>query len=96
MSRLEKATQAEAERKIVARARRDPLWFFEHILGVTYLTPDQKALVEIEHYGFFDYVIVNDELERSKRALLGIALAERHRRVRMAPLAEALLRTGRI
>ncbi|MFO0686858.1 MAG: guanylate kinase [Sandaracinus sp.] len=56
----------------------------------------KHAQVEIEHYGFFDYVIVNDELEKSKRALLGIALAERHRRVRMAPLAEALLRTGRI
>ena len=54
------------------------------------------AKVEIEHYGFFDYVLVNDQLELSKRVLLGIALAERHRRVRMAPQAEALLRTGRV
>jgi guanylate kinase len=54
------------------------------------------AKVEIEHYGFFDYLLVNDDLELSKRALLGIALAERHRRVRMAPLAEGLLKTGRV
>jgi guanylate kinase len=54
------------------------------------------AQVEIEHYGFFDYLLVNDDLEVSKQALLGIALAERHRRVRLAPLAEALLRTGRV
>lgn len=52
--------------------------------------------VEIEHYGFFDYLLVNDELDTSKRVLLGIALAERHRRVRLAPVAESLLRTGRV
>ena len=54
------------------------------------------AKVEIEHYGFFDYLLVNDDLVLSKRALLGIALAERHRRVRLAPLAEGLLKTGRV
>lgn len=54
----------------------------------------QKALVEIEHYGFFDYLLVNDDLDRAKQALLGIALAERHRRVRLAPLAEHLLKHG--
>ncbi len=54
------------------------------------------AKIEIEHYGFLDYLLVNDDLEASKRALLGIALAERHRRVRMAPLAEGLLKTGRV
>jgi guanylate kinase len=56
----------------------------------------EHAKVEIEHYGFFDYLLVNDDLELSKRALLGIALAERHRRVRMAPIAEGLLKTGRV
>ena len=54
----------------------------------------QKALVEIEHYGFFDYLIVNDDLARAQQALLGITLAERHRRVRLAPVAEQLLRLG--
>ena len=54
-----------------------------------------KAWVEIEHYGCFDYLLVNDDLERSKAAVLGIALSEAHRRWRLAPLAEALLRSGR-
>lgn len=54
-----------------------------------------KAWVEIEHYGFFDYLLVNDDLERSKAAALGIVLAERHRRWRLAPAAEALLRGSR-
>ena len=54
----------------------------------------QKALVEIEHYGFFDYLIVNDDLAQAQQALLGVALAERHRRVRLAPIAERLLRHG--
>lgn len=52
----------------------------------------QKSVEEIEHYGFFEYLIVNDDLARAQQALLGITLAERHRRVRLAPLAEKLLR----
>jgi guanylate kinase len=52
-----------------------------------------KAWVEIEHYGFFDYLVVNDDLERAKAAVLGIALAERHRRWRLAGRAEALLKS---
>jgi guanylate kinase len=49
---------------------------------------------EIEHYGFFDYLVVNDDLKRAFDELKGIILAERARRVRRAPLAEALLRSG--
>jgi guanylate kinase len=51
---------------------------------------------EIEHYGFFDYLVVNDDLERAFAELKGIILAERARRVRRAPLAEALLRSGQL
>jgi guanylate kinase len=54
----------------------------------------RQAHVEIEHYGFFDYLIVNDDLESAKGALLGIALAERYRRSRQAHKAEALLKQG--
>lgn len=54
----------------------------------------KQAQIEIEHYGFFDYLIVNDDLEQAKQALLGIALAERHRRQRQAHRAEALLKQG--
>jgi guanylate kinase len=50
---------------------------------------------EIEHYGFFDYVVVNDELERAFDELRAVVLAERATRVRRAARAEALLRGGR-
>lgn len=53
----------------------------------------EKAWVEIEHYGFFDYLVVNDDLVRAQSAVLGIALAERHRRWRLAPAAELLLKS---
>lgn len=51
---------------------------------------------EIEHYALFDYVLVNDELEKAFATLQGIVLAERARRVRKADLAETLLRHDRI
>ena len=54
------------------------------------------AIREIEHYGFFDYVIVNDDLERAFDTLRAVVLAERSRRVRKASVAEALLRNGEI
>ncbi|MFW5926324.1 MAG: guanylate kinase [Myxococcota bacterium] len=52
----------------------------------------QKALYEIEHYPFFDYIVVNEELERADAMLQGIVYAERSRRWRAAGLAEQLLR----
>lgn len=55
----------------------------------------RNAKKEIEHYGLFDYVIVNDNLEMAKQRLRGIVLAERSRRFRMADLAEDLLRLNR-
>jgi guanylate kinase len=51
---------------------------------------------EIEHYGLFDYLVVNDTLDRAFAELEGIITAERTRRSRRAPLAEALLRSGRL
>ena len=50
-----------------------------------------KAREEIGHYPFFDYMIVNDELQRSLAELRGIVLAEGCRRRRLAAKAEALL-----
>jgi len=52
------------------------------------------ATTEIEHYGFFDYLVVNDDVESAFRHLEGIVLAERSRRFRRADLAESLLRKG--
>jgi guanylate kinase len=51
---------------------------------------------EIEHYALFDYVIVNDDLDRAFEHLAAVVLAERCKRVRRAEQAEALLRAGRI
>jgi guanylate kinase len=56
----------------------------------------QVAMREIEHYALFDYVIVNDDLERAFDALRAVVLAERSRRHRKAGVAEALLRSGQV
>jgi guanylate kinase len=52
----------------------------------------RNAQQEIAHYGLFDYVIVNDQLEDAKARLKAIVLAEQSRRRRMASIAEAMLR----
>lgn len=54
-----------------------------------------NARAEIEHYGLFDYVLVNDDLERTKLGMRSIIQAERMRRKRMARAAEDLLRQVR-
>ncbi len=51
---------------------------------------------EIEHYGFFDYLIVNDSLEVAFDALRAVVVSERCKRWRQASLAETLLRHGRV
>jgi guanylate kinase len=56
----------------------------------------EAAKVEIEHYGFFDYLVVNDDLNEAFKHLEGVVLAERSRRFRRADLAERLLRSGRL
>ncbi|MFI5306356.1 MAG: guanylate kinase [Polyangiales bacterium] len=50
-----------------------------------------NAKREIEHYGLFDYMIVNDGLDAAKQRLRSIVLAEQSRRSRMAVVAEQLL-----
>jgi guanylate kinase len=55
----------------------------------------QAAQIEIEHYGFFDYLVVNDDLETAFKHLEGIVLAERSRRFRRADLAERSRRSRR-
>jgi guanylate kinase len=51
---------------------------------------------EIDHYAFFDYLIVNDVLDSAFDHLRSVILAERSRRSRRAPLAESLLRQGKV
>ncbi|NUO47909.1 MAG: guanylate kinase [Polyangiaceae bacterium] len=49
------------------------------------------AKAEIEHYGFFDYILVNDDVDKAYGKLRGILLAERCRRDRWAKRCEELL-----
>ncbi len=51
---------------------------------------------EIEHYALFDYVVINEEIQRAFDELRSIVVAERTRRQRRARVAEALLRTGQL
>ncbi len=51
-----------------------------------------KAKHEIENYRLFDYIIVNDDLEKSQARLRSIVYAEASRCQRMALSAERLLR----
>jgi guanylate kinase len=51
----------------------------------------RNAKGEIEHYGFFDYVIVNDDVSHAYEQLRSIVYAERCRRSRHALLCEKLL-----
>jgi guanylate kinase len=50
-----------------------------------------EARLEIAHYGMFDYVLVNDDLETATTQLVSIFLAEECRSFRNAAFAEALL-----
>lgn len=54
----------------------------------------ETARLEIEHYALFDYLVVNDDLQRAYDELRSITVAERARRWRRSELAEGLLRTG--
>jgi guanylate kinase len=50
-----------------------------------------NAKREIAHYGLFDYVIVNDDIDRAQGRLRSVVLAERCRRGRLAQRCEQLL-----
>ncbi|HEU4408448.1 MAG TPA: guanylate kinase [Polyangiaceae bacterium] len=77
---------AELERRLRGRAD-EPEASVRRRLG--------NARRELEHYAFFDYVLVNDGLQESTEALCGIVLAERQRRERRAPDAERVLAEAR-
>ncbi|MCG8556009.1 MAG: guanylate kinase [Proteobacteria bacterium] len=54
----------------------------------------RNAAREVEYYGLFDYLVVNDDLEAAKQTLRSIVTAEQARRWRMAARAERLLQTA--
>ncbi len=61
----------------------------------TVLARFNVARHEIEHYGAFDYVLVNDDIDTATEQLLGVFRAEECRRDRAARHAERLLTEGR-
>jgi guanylate kinase len=78
---------AELERRLRGRGTEDEQ---------TTLRRLKNAKGEIEHYGIFDYVIVNDEINRAYEQLRGVVYAERCRRERHARLCERMLVEGRV
>jgi guanylate kinase len=77
----------ELERRLRSRASEDEATVQKRLA---------KARLEIENYGLFDYLVVNDDLELAYDRLRSVLLAESARRQRKAPLAETLLRSGRV
>jgi guanylate kinase len=61
----------------------------------TLLRRFRAALEEIAHYGLYDYVLVNDDLDAATNQLISIFLAEECRRARASRRAERLLAEGR-
>jgi guanylate kinase len=78
---------AELERRLRGRGTEDE---------PTTLRRLQAAKGEIEHYGFFDYVIVNDDIQRAYDNLRAVVFAERCKRDRHALLCEQLLAEGKV
>lgn len=78
---------AELERRLRGRGTEDE---------ATTLKRLENAKGEIEHYGFFNYVVVNDDKERAYQRLRAVAIAERCRRGRHAALCERLLTEGKV
>ncbi len=52
-----------------------------------------EAAVEIRNYDRYDYVVINDDLDRSAQTLAGIVLAERARRIRILDQILPILET---
>jgi guanylate kinase len=55
-----------------------------------------KAKLEISNYSMFDYLVVNDDLEKAFERMKSILVAEGSRRLRRSALAESLLRHGHL
>ncbi len=53
----------------------------------------REAAAEIRNYDRYDYVVINDDLDRSAQTLAGIVLAERARRIRILDKIRPILKT---
>jgi guanylate kinase len=77
---------AELERRLRGRATEDEATTVRRLAN---------ARLEIEHYGLFEYVITNDDLDRAYDQLRAVVLAERSRRARHGKSCERMLAEGR-
>jgi guanylate kinase len=73
---------AELERRLRGRGTEDESTTVRRL---------EAAKSEIAHYGFFDYVIVNDDVDGAYGKLRSVVLAERCKRQRWARRCESLL-----
>ncbi|MBK6516826.1 MAG: guanylate kinase [Polyangiaceae bacterium] len=73
---------AELERRLRGRGTEDEATTVRRL---------EAAKREIAHYGLFDYVVVNDDVDAAYGRIRGIVLAERCKRRRWALRCEALL-----
>jgi guanylate kinase len=80
-------SMTELERRLRSRASDDEQTVHRRL---------QAARSEIGHYAFFDYLVVNDDLEEAHRKLDAIIVAERANRRRNADAAERLLAEGHV
>jgi guanylate kinase len=54
-----------------------------------------NARSEVAHYGLFDHIVINDDLEEATHELVSVVTAERTRRWRRAGVVERVLRGER-
>jgi len=80
-------SMAELERRLRSRASDDEETVQRRLLA---------ARSEIGHYAFFDYLVVNDDLDAAHQKLDAIVVAERASRARNAGTAEHLLSFGKV
>ncbi len=80
-------SMAELERRLRSRASDDEPTVQRRL---------HAARSEIEHYPFFDYLVVNDNLDEAHKELDAIVVAERAKRGRNAAAAERLLAGGHV
>lgn len=76
---------AELERRVRLRATDDEATIRRRLAN---------ASGELMHYGLFDHVVINDDLDAATEELVAIVRAERTRRWRRAAMVERVLRGG--
>lgn len=72
----------ELERRLVARGTESEETRIKRL---------EKAIVEIRKAKLFDYVLINDDLDKTAARILAIAEAERHRYKRLEGIEEAVI-----